>query len=75
MAKRFNNSEEAMQYLQTLPFNTLLQVAADAIVACQNAPQFKKITLTQEQFEAHFRIAGTTEDGGVETRGRKRKTE
>ena len=71
MAKRFSNREEVLEYLNTLPLNALINVAADAIMQNQNN-SFQKIILTQEQFNQYFRIRGINENGEVETRGRKK---
>lgn len=70
MAKTFNTKQEAMAYLQTLSIGEIMDIAANLLL--ENAPT-RKITLSQEQFERYFRIAGFTESGGKETRGRKRK--
>lgn len=71
--KKFNSVEEAVEYLQTLPFNVLINTAAEALIAAQQS-QPKKITITEEQLREHFKIAGITETGEKETRGRKRKS-
>lgn len=73
--KKFNTIQDAIEYLQTLPFNVLINTAAEAIMAAQNAQATRKITVTEEQFREHFRIAGITESGERETRGRKRKND
>ena len=33
-----------------------------------------KIVITEEDFNNHFRLVGRSEDGGIETRGRKPKS-
>ena len=73
--KKFNTIEDAVEYLQTLPFNVLINTAAEALLAAQNYQQPLKITITEEQFKEHFRIRGVNELGEKETRGRKRKSE
>ena len=73
MAKSFKNKEEVLNYLNSLPYGQLIDVAADAILEAQIGGA-RKITITREQFEKFFRIQGiNTETGEVETRGRKRK--
>ena len=71
MAKRFSNKEEVLEYLNTLPMQQVINVAADAIMQNQTATT-QKIILTQEQFNQFFRIRGFNENGEVETRGRKK---
>lgn len=71
MAKKFNNREDVLEYLNSLPLQQLINVAADAIMQNQSSP-IQKIILTQEQFNSFFRIRGYNDNGEVETRGRKR---
>ena len=71
MAKKFSNREEVLEYLNSLPMQQVINVAADAIMQNQNN-SFQKIVLTQDQFQQFFRIRGINENGEVETRGRKR---
>lgn len=73
MAKKFNSIQDAAEYLQTLPFSVMINVAAEALYNASNTQTFSKITLTEEQFKEHFRIRGVNELGEPETRGRKRK--
>ena len=70
--KTFKNKEEAFQYLNTLPINSLISMAADLLVE-RALP--KKISITEEQFRTMFRITGMKEDGTIETRGRKKAKE
>ena len=73
MAKYFKNRDEVLNYLNSLPYGQVLEVAADAIMEAQNGVS-RKITITREQFERYFRIQGiNAETGEAETRGRKRK--
>ena len=67
--KTFKNKEEAIDYLNTLPINSLISLAADLLV---ERAQPKKISITEEQFRTMFRITGMKEDGTVETRGRRK---
>lgn len=72
MARIFKTKEEAIDYLNTLPINSLISLAADLLVE-RAAP--KKISITEEQFRTMFRITGMKEDGTIETRGRKKTKE
>lgn len=72
MARIFKTKEEAIDYLNTLPINSLISLAADLLVE-RAVP--KKISITEEQFRTMFRITGMKEDGTIETRGRKKTKE
>lgn len=72
MARIFKTKEEAIDYLNTLPINSLISLAADLLVE-RALP--KKISITEEQFRTMFRITGMKEDGTIETRGRKKTKE
>lgn len=72
MAKKFSNKEDAINYLNTLPLNVLIDVAAEAIMSQQNSV-VDKIVVTPEQLSAFFRVRGFKDNGEVETRGRKGK--
>ena len=69
MARTFKTREEALAFLNTLPINSLIALAADLLVE-RSVP--KKISITEEQFRTMFKITGQKEDGSVETRGRKK---
>ncbi len=69
MARTFKTREEALAFLNTLPINSLISLAADLLV---ERAQPKKISITEEQFRTMFRITGMKEDGTAETRGRKK---
>ena len=69
MARIFKTKEEAIDYLNTLPINSLISLAADLLVE-RAVP--KKISITEEQFRTMFRITGMKEDGTIETRGRRK---
>ena len=71
MARKFLNRQDAIEYLNSLPFKMVIDIAADALVEPQ--VKIEKITLTQEQFNSMFKIRGINENGEPETRGRKRK--
>lgn len=66
--KRFNTKEEALEFVDSLPMNTIRYMLADYLM---EGPR-ERIVVTQEQFNAFFKIRGVREDGGMETRGRKR---
>ena len=72
MARIFKTKEEAIDYLNTLPINSLISLAADLLIE-RALP--KKISITEEQFRTMFRITGMKEDGTIETRGRKKTKE
>lgn len=72
--RKFKDREEIMDFLQNLPMNMLMQVAADAIYDLQTRTA-DKIILTEEQFNSFFRIRGYKENGERETRGRVKKDE
>lgn len=70
--RKFKDKEEVLDFLNSIPFGSVIDIAADAIMDAQNASA-RKITITQEQFSKFFRILGTTATGEVETRGRKKR--
>ncbi len=73
MAKTaFKNREEAIEYLNTLPLGSIINLCADLLIDRQTV---KKITITQEQFNTMFKIVGIREDGSAENRGRNKKSE
>lgn len=73
MARNFKDRQEVVEYLNTLPYSQVVDIASEAIMENQ-AFGTRKITLTREQFEKFFRIQGiNAETGEAETRGRKRK--
>ena len=72
MARIFKTKKEAIDYLNTLPINSLISLAADLLIE-RALP--KKISITEEQFRTMFRITGMKEDGTIETRGRKKTKE
>jgi len=71
MARRFLNKQDAIEYLNTLPFKQVIEIAADALVDQQ--ARIERITITQEQLNSLFKIRGINDNGEPETRGRKRK--
>lgn len=71
MAKKFTSKQEVIEYLQTLPFNALIDTAADAILELQTRT-CSKIIISEEQFNAYFRVKGFKENGEKENRGRQK---
>lgn len=71
MAKTFRNRDEALEYVNTLPIGSIINLCVDLLME-RNIP--KRISITEEQFKTMFRITGIREDGTIENRGR-RKTE
>ena len=74
MAKRFYDKEAALNYIDTLPINTIRTMLADYLTS--DVPD--KITVTDEQFKAFFKIRGKAVDAETgefipESRGRKKK--
>lgn len=69
--KKFRGRQEVLEYLQTLTMSSLMAIAADAILEVQGTTN--KIVITEEQFNAFFRIRGYKENGEKETRGRMKK--
>lgn len=65
---KITNYEDAMKYIQTLPLQSIMDIAANALV--KEGTATPKITITMEEFNAHFKIRGMREDGREETRGR-----
>lgn len=72
MARRFKDIEEARQYVGTLPIGQIIELCASLLVE-QEQPE--KIVITQEQFNALFKIRGLNADGERERRGRKPKNQ
>ena len=70
--KKYNNIEEAIAYVRTLPLETVINIAAESLIEPE-IKQIPRITITEEQFQSYFKIRGVNELGERETRGRKRK--
>ena len=66
MAKSFSTIDEAREYIQQQPLNTIIEIAAQSLV--NNS--IEKIIITEEQLRAFFRVRGFRVDGSRETRGR-----
>lgn len=72
--KQFSTKQDAINYCGSLSVSELTKLCGELLFNSQK--ENTKITVTQEQFNAitnMFRIAGVREDGGIETRGRKKK--
>lgn len=74
MAKKFATKEAAYNYIDTLPMSTIRGMLADFLTT--DTPD--KITITDEQFKAFFKIRGKAVDSETgefipESRGRKKK--
>lgn len=67
--KKFGSREEVVEFTNTLPFPMLQGLLVDLIMERQDTVVPKRIPITREQFDTHFRILGET----GETRGRPRK--
>ena len=74
MAKRFTDINEALAYIRTLPLDALMTIAAESLVEPE-IKQVPRITITEEQFSAYFKIRGLNDSGERETRGRKPKND
>ena len=70
--KKFLNIEDSLAYVRALPIDEVLKIAAESLVFSE-IKQTPRITLTEEQFQAFFKIKGINDAGERETRGRKRK--
>lgn len=63
--------EEIRAELLSKPMTQIIDIATNAIFENQT---HSRMVITQEDFEAHFRLKGITAEGYVETRGRKPKS-
>lgn len=70
MARKFKDIEEARAYVSTLAIGQIIELCAGLLVEQEQA---ERIVISQEQFNAFFKIRGLNADGERETRGRKRK--
>lgn len=67
--KKFAGREEAADFVNNLTVSMLQELLVDLIMERQDTVIPKRIPITREQFDVHFRILGET----GETRGRPRK--
>ena len=74
MAKRFTDISEALAYIRSLPLDAVMNIAAESLVEPE-IKQVPRITITEEQFAAYFKIRGLNDSGERETRGRKPKND
>ncbi len=74
MITRFPKGQSVQQVadflMENYPVKEIARTAAQLLMR-----QTDKITVTRQQFVEHFRFIGERQDGTVETRGRKPKTE
>ncbi len=66
--KKFETREQCLEYVQGLSVGQLTSLAVDLLMRQERA---EKVFLTQEQFEAFFKVQGLR--AIPETRGRKSK--
>lgn len=71
MNRKFENKQEVIEYLQALPFGSIIDIAADAIMELQTK-NTQKIIISEEQFNSFFRVKGYKENGEKENRGRQK---
>lgn len=67
--KRFASREAALEFIDTLPIATLRYLLADYMMSSATS----KIVISEEDFNAHFRIRGKNAQGTSERRGRPKK--
>ena len=72
MAKvKFNDYEEALKYVNSLPINTIVQDYAKLLMETQTKNE--PIKITEAQLKYYFKIVGVTATGEAERRGRPKK--
>ncbi len=59
--------------IENYPMGEIISTCAYLLIKYSFNTQPTKITITQDEFDSHFRIVGLKEDGTKETRGRKRR--
>lgn len=65
------SAKEVADYLlRTFPVTEIALALAETLDF-----DFKPITITQEEFNLHFRIRGIKADGSIENRGRRNRSE
>lgn len=69
-SRRFADKTAALNFIKTLSIREIEEMLSSFLVS----PQQKKIILSQEEFDSHFRIRGLNENGNQENRGRKKKS-
>ena len=72
MAKKYKTYDEARAYVESLPLNSIVGLCVALLMEGDDKPE--KVIITQEQFNAFFKIRGLQQDGSKETRGRKKST-
>lgn len=66
------NQQEIEQYVMQFPLSEIVSTCAELLIK-YNLDRTPKIVITEDEFNAHFRIAGLKEDGTRERRGRRPK--
>lgn len=68
-------TEEVLKHQLMLNYSIadIVETCAHKLIVDYSSTPTQKITISQEEFETHFRIQGIKEDGTPETRGRKPK--
>ena len=73
MAKvKFESFEHALNYVNSLPLQELVQDYARLLWEGQNT-RVEPIRITEAQLQSMFKIVGLTKDGEIERRGRRKK--
>lgn len=67
--KKFSSEEECLAFIDTLSIANIRAWLKDFLME----EQPEKITVTEEQLAAFFKVRGIANDGSVERRGRPRK--
>lgn len=70
--RKFSSREQVEVYVNSLPIQMLIDGMVDLLWEAQGERQ-EKIAITEAQFKQFFKIKGFTDEGKVETRGRKPK--
>ena len=73
MARKFKTYDEAKAYVESLPINSIIGLCVALLMEGEDKPE--KVIITQEQFNAFFKIRGLTAEGEREKRGRKPKNQ
>lgn len=69
---KFTSYEQAFNYVNTLPIQQIVEGYARLLCETEIS-KVEPVRLTQEQFNAYFKIVGLNKNGEIERRGRKKK--
>lgn len=69
---KFNTYEQALNYVNSLSIQQMVEGYARLLCETE-VSKVEPVRLTQEQFNAYFKIVGLNKNGEVERRGRKKK--